>query len=267
MEKKEFGKILSEVREQSPLVHNITNYVVMNNTANALLSIGASPVMAHAIEEAEDITSISSAFVFNIGTLSEKWIEAGLLAGKRAGKLGKPVIFDPVGAGASKYRTDTCTKILEEIRPDIIRGNASEIMALVNSAEKTKGVDSTRESDEAVSGAEFLAENFGTVVVISGASDYVVSRKKTVKLTGGNALMPHVTGMGCTATAIIGAFAGVRDDMPLASAAAMAAMSTAGDIAGQTAEAPGSFQVAFLDALYKIRPEDIESKISIEVLR
>ncbi len=141
---------LKLLRSKSPLVHNITNYVVMNNTANALLSIGASPVMAHAIEEVKEITTISSSLVVNIGTLSEKWIDSMLLATKHAKELGKPIVLDPVGAGASKLRTETCKRIIEIACPDIIRGNASEIMALMDSNIQTKGVDSSHETNEAL---------------------------------------------------------------------------------------------------------------------
>ena len=139
----DISRDLEEVRRQAPLVHNITNYVVMNTTANALLAVGASPVMAHAPEEVEDMVDIASALVINIGTLSEPWIESMLKAAKRAQKKGIPIVYDPVGAGATPYRTRTIHELIQAAAPSILRGNASEIMALAGDAAKTKGVDST----------------------------------------------------------------------------------------------------------------------------
>jgi len=170
---------VEKIRDTSPLVHNITNYVVMNSTANAILAIGASPVMAHAIEEVEDMVEIAStvggALVVNIGTLSQRWIEAMSAAMKRATLQNVPIIFDPVGAGATPYRTDTCKALLQDARPAIIRGNASEIMALLNAEVKTKGVDSSQTSDSARESAQHLARMHQCVVSVSGETDYVVA--------------------------------------------------------------------------------------------
>lgn len=265
MDKNYISILLQRLRTQAPLVHNITNYVVMNNTANALLSLGASPVMAHAQEEVEDITTISSALVLNIGTLSEKWIDSMLMAGKKAKELNKPITFDPVGAGASAFRTNTCKTIIEECCPNIIRGNASEIMALCDSSIKTKGVDSTQQSNEALANAQVLAQKLKNTIVISGATDYIVTENSVIEITNGSPLMPKITGMGCTATALVGAFTAVEDDMAKAAAAGMAVMSVAGEMAVQYAKAPGCFQVHFLDALYQIKGSDIEDKLNMIV--
>ena len=178
-----FNKVLEQIRTQSPLVHNITNYVVMNNTANALLAIGASPVMAHAVEEVEDIVTISSSLVINMGTLSEKWVEAMILSAAKAKELNKPFVFDPVGVGASKYRTETAQKIIETATPSVIRGNASEIMALAQVTNSTKGVDSTVASDAAVSAAQSLSKQLNNTVVISGATDYIITNDSISKIT------------------------------------------------------------------------------------
>ena len=239
--------ILQKIRERSPLVHNITNYVVMNNTANALLAIGASPVMAHAVEEVKDIVSISSSLVINMGTLSEKWIESMLIAVKKAKELKKPFVFDPVGVGASKYRTETAKKIIECATPSVIRGNASEIMALAEIANTTKGVDSTAQSEDAITAAQKLSKKLNNTIVISGEIDFVITQEVVSEIPGGSALMSAVTGMGCTATSI-----GVESDYHVASCAAMEAMGQAGSKAGELSNGPGSFQMNFLDSLHTI---------------
>lgn len=261
MQKSKVARILGEIRTQSPLVHNITNYVVMNSTANALLAVGASPIMAHAIEEMEDMVAISSVLVINIGTLSKNWIDAMVVAGKLAKAKGIPVVFDPVGAGASKFRTDTCMRIIRECSPDIIRGNASEIMALVDSSVQTKGVDSNNSSNDAIENATLLSKALNNTVVISGQTDYIISGDNLYEIHNGNEMMSHVTGMGCTATAIVGAFAAVEKDYFLASIAAMAVMGVAGELTANVAVGPGSFQMNFLDRLYSISKEDIMKNI------
>lgn len=253
---------LAKVREKSPLVHNITNYVVMNNTANALLAIGASPVMAHAVEEVADMAAIASALVLNIGTLEPSWVKAMVIAAESAHRAGIPVVFDPVGAGATPYRSDTSAMMLRECRPSVIRGNASEIMSLLNASAKTKGVDSTASSDSAVASAQALAKDTGAVVVISGAVDYVTDGSRTGEVRNGSPLMSRVTGMGCTATAVVGAFSAVNPDLFEASLHAMAVMGIAGEAAASGAEGPGSLQMRFLDALYNLDETVIRQYIS-----
>lgn len=254
---------LQKVRENAPLVHNITNYVVMNSSANALLSLGASPVMAHALEEVEEMASIASAVVLNIGTLSDKWIEAMFKAGRKAKENGVPVILDPVGAGATKLRTETAKKLIDEVQPDIIRGNASEILALVMADAKTKGVDSSASSDDALEIARDRAAANNCIVSVSGKTDYITDGTKVAAVQNGDAMMGRVTGTGCAATAITGAFAGVSDSWFDAAAGAMVIMGVAGEMARQKADAPGTFQVKFLDALYQIGEKDIKTKAKI----
>ena len=181
------------VREKSPLVHNITNYVAMNFSANALLAAGASPVMAHAAEEVAEMSAIAGALVINIGTLDEEWVESMLLAGKTKHEAGGIVVLDPVGVGATSYRTKTAWRIIEECHPDIIRGNASEIMALLDADIKSKGVDSSCCSSDAVDSAIKLAERTGAVVVISGETDYVTDGKRVETISNGSKMMPYVT--------------------------------------------------------------------------
>ena len=254
---------LDSVRQTSPLIHNITNYVVMNNTANALLSIGASPVMAHSTEEVAEMASIASALVLNIGTLEPEWVKAMLIAGETALNKNTPIVFDPVGAGATSYRTCVCKQIIDECKPSIIRGNASEIMALCNANTKTKGVDSTNSSESALESAKELAHETKTIVVISGQTDYITDGVNTNTVINGNPLMARVTGMGCTATAIVAAFAAVNKNMLIAATHGMAIMGIAGEIAASKSRGNGSMQVNFLDELYNIDAEIIKNNIKL----
>lgn len=254
---------LNLIREKSPLIHNITNYVVMNNTANALLSIGASPVMAHAVDEVAEMINISSALVINIGTLDAEWVKAMLIAGKAAQEKKIPIVFDPVGAGATSYRTKVCQQILEECKPSIIRGNASEIMALVNSNVKTKGVDSTSSSDSALDSAKMLADETGAVVVISGQTDYITNGKTTETVSNGNTLMSWVTGMGCTATAIAAAFAAVNPNLLEAANHGMTVMGISGELAAAKSQGNGSMQVHFLDELFNLNENTLRNKLEL----
>jgi len=255
--------VKAEVKATSPLVHNITNYVVMNSTANALLSVGASPVMAHAVEEVEEMTGIASSLVINIGTLSENWVKAMLIASRKANERGIPVIFDPVGVGATQYRTCVAKKIIESCSLSVIRGNASEIMALSHSNIKTKGVDSTMSTDSAIDSSKLLAKETGSVVVISGETDFITNGESTIAIKNGSELMARVTGMGCTATAIIGACAGVEKDMLLAATSAMAIMGIVGEIAAEKSSGNGSMQLHFLDELYNLSSDSIESRLKL----
>lgn len=261
-------QILSAIRgvyEKVPLVHSITNFVVMQVSANALLAAHASPLMAHAAEEMDDLTTIDSALVLNIGTLDPAWLESMELAGTLMRKKGKPVVLDPVGAGASGLRTRSALRLLDMVRPDILRGNASEIMALaaeIRSADKvaTKGVDSRNSSDEALDSAHALAARFGCTVSVSGVRDLVTDGKTDLVVEGGSPLMPLVTGMGCSASAITGAYAACTNSLT-AAAAAMAVMASAGEKAGACAKGPGSFLPAFLDELYLLDPEDAAGRV------
>ena len=248
---------ISAVRAKSPLVHNITNYVVMNNSANALLAVGASPVMAHWIEEMEEMTAIAGALVINIGTLDDKWIDGMLAAGKAAQRRSIPIVLDPVGVGATSQRTEAAMKIIGQCHPTIIRGNASEIMALVDATVKSKGVDSCASSKDAVDSAKRLAAETGAVVVISGETDYITNGTDVYTVEGGHPIMTAVTGMGCTSTAIVGAFAAAVNDPMVAATAAMAVMSLAGERAAEYSKGNGSMQMNFLDELYNLTPEKL----------
>lgn len=257
---------LALIREKSPLVHNITNYVVMNNTANALLAIGASPVMAHATNEVADMVNIASSLVINMGTLSDPWVEAMVVAGQAAQQKGIPVIFDPVGVGATPYRTEVAMQIVEKCKPTIIRGNASEIMCLANENATTKGVDSTNTSASALEAAKKLAIATNSVVAISGDIDYITDGKTVYTVSNGSPLMPKVTGMGCTATAIVGAFAAVNSNALLAATNAMTIMGVVGEMAAIKSAGPASMQVAFIDGLYNIVGLVAEQRAKVEML-
>lgn len=256
---------LKAIRLKSPLVHNITNYVVMNNTANALLATGASPVMAHALEEVKEMTAIASSLVINMGTLSPLWVEAMISAGREAVSRGKPVVVDPVGAGATPYRTSTAKSIIKECRPSVIRGNASEILALAGDTITTKGVDSTTSSTGAVQAAIELARESNCIVSLSGETDYITDGTSIIAIKNGSPLMPKVTGMGCTASAITGAFVAVNNNYLYAAAHAMAVMGIAGEIAATRSAGPGSLQLNFIDVLYNISFIDLEQRLSFSL--
>ena len=248
---------LSAVRTESPLVHNITNYVVMNNSANALLAIGASPVMAHWADEVAEMVAIAGALVINIGTLDTPWVEAMLTAGREALRRGVPMVLDPVGAGATSQRTAAALRIIEECKPRVIRGNGSEIMALVSANIKSKGVDSSATSHDALSAAQSLAKSTGAVVVISGETDYITDGTVTHTVEGGHPIMTSVTGMGCTSTALVGAMLAVESDALVAATSAMAVMSLAGERAASYSKGNGSMQPNFLNELYNLTSDTL----------
>jgi hydroxyethylthiazole kinase len=250
---------LRRVREEAPLVHNITNFVVMNNTANALLAVGALPVMAHAVEEVAEMTALAGALVINIGTLAREWIEAMATAMATARERGIPIVFDPVGAGATTFRTQTCLDLLGRTAPAVIRGNASEIMALSGSNARTKGVDSSAAADAAEDAALTLARRYSCAVVVSGAVDLLVDGKRKFLVRNGHPLMPKVTGLGCTATALVGAFCAVNGDSLTAARHAMTVMGLCGELAAAKAAGPGSMQVHFIDALYNLDAEQLRA--------
>lgn len=263
MEKRLWNYFL-KVRKASPLVHNITNYVVMNNTANALLAAGASPIMAHAHSEMKAMVDIASVLVINIGTLDEYWADSMRIAIAQAEALNKPWILDPVGAGATPYRNEILQELLTRFHPSVIRGNASEIMSLAKTASITKGVDSTNTADEAIDAAIQLSIQTGAVICISGSTDHIIDKGKRISLQNGDPLMARITGMGCTATALIGAFcAAAPDQLFEATAAAMAVMGVAGEKAAALASGPGSLQMHFLDVMYQLTEDDFLNTLVI----
>ena len=254
---------IQSVKNQSPLVHNITNFVVMNNTANALLAVGASPIMAHAKSEIKEMVAISSAVVINIGTLDEYWSESMLIAAEEAHKLNKTWILDPVGAGATSFRDEVLAKLLQ-FKPTVIRGNASEIIALAKANKTvTNGVDSTAESNEAINAAQSLVENYQSVVCISGATDIIIDDKETYFVKNGHPLMTKVTGLGCSASAIVGAFATISENKTESTVAAMSLLGIAGELSEKISNGPGSFQMNILDKLYNISEQEFFDNVKV----
>lgn len=255
---------LRELRSSRPLIHNITNFVVMNYTANALLAAGASPVMAHAPEEVEEMVSLAGSLVLNIGTLSSEWIDSMLKAGKKANGLGIPVILDPVGSGATRMRTETSKRLIREISIRVVRGNASEVLSLSRKGSRTKGVDALHGVDEAADVARSLAAELKTTLAITGPVDLITDGSQTLRVHNGHRLMGYVTGTGCTATALMGAFLAVDKHALEASAAALAFFGLAGEKAAEKADAPGAYQIGLLDSLYTITPEHLKSGARIQ---
>jgi len=254
---------LRHLREKKPLIHNITNYVVMNTTANALLACGASPVMAHAQEEVEEMVSFAGALVLNIGTLTPYWIDSMLKAGKRANELNTPIVLDPVGSGATKLRTDSAKRLIDELSVSVVRGNASEVLSLAHEGSRTKGVDSIHSVDDAADAALTLARELNTTLAITGAVDLVTDGKDIHRVSNGHELMGFVTGTGCTATVVIGAFLAVDNNPLTATTTALAYYGLAGERAASEASAPGSFQVGLLDALYSLDEKQMQEGVKI----
>jgi hydroxyethylthiazole kinase len=268
MDKAEIAALLAKVRETRPLVHNITNVVVTNFTANGLLALGASPVMAYAKQEVADMAKLAGALVLNIGTLNETEVEAMLIAGRAANEAGVPVVLDPVGAGATAYRTETARRILSEVRVSVLRGNAAEVANVIGREWKIKGVDAEEDGDGAAELAVEAARRLGVTVVVTGREDAATDGNAVYMVKNGHPLLTRVTGTGCLLSSVIGAFAAVERRFAKAAAAALAVYGVAAELAaqGRGAEGPGSFQIAFLDRLAGVGAADVERMARIEVM-
>jgi hydroxyethylthiazole kinase len=261
------GATLAELREQKPLVHQITNYVVMNETANATLAIGALPVMAHAGEEVEEMIRLASALVINIGTLSEHWIESMLLAGGAANARGIPVVLDPVGAGATEYRTRTARRLLELVDVTVLRGNLGEVATLAGVDAEVRGVESAGAAQSAAEVAVEAARRLEVVASVTGPVDHVSDGEHVVQVENGHELLATVTGTGCMSSAITGCFLAAKPDASLEAAAeALVAFGVAGELAAEVAQGPGSFHVALYDALWALTPETVDARARAGVL-
>ncbi|MGI6007633.1 MAG: hydroxyethylthiazole kinase [Ruminococcus sp.] len=265
---KEAAELNTRMREVVPLVHNITNYVTVNDCANALLAIGASPIMADDIRETSDITAISSALVINIGTLNQRTVESMLRSGKTANELGIPVVLDPVGAGASEFRNETTRQILDEVKISILRGNLSEISFVAGLSVSTKGVDvSDQDSrNDAVSVARQAAERLGCTVGVTGAVDIVTDGKRVARISNGHPMMSKVTGTGCMTSAVTAGYAGMREDMWVAATAGILSMCLAGELAWVKAGSlgTGSFRTGIIDGLSLLNESMIEEMAKVE---
>ncbi len=252
-----------KVRAQAPLVLNITNFVVMNNTANALLAAGASPIMAHASDEIEDMVRLCAATVINIGTLDGEFVSSMKTALRTATELGKPTVMDPVGAGATAYRNRVVDELFEVATPRFVRGNPGEIMSLAGIVVESKGVDSTVGSMDAHKAAVALARDKGCVVSMSGETDIITDGVKTGYVDNGSTMMPKVTGLGCSATAILGAFAAVDDNPFHAALSAAAFMAVCGEIAAAESTGPGSLQLNLLDVMHTLTERQFKETLRV----
>jgi hydroxyethylthiazole kinase len=258
------GETLRRLREAKPLVHQITNYVVMNETANATLAIGALPVMAHAPEEVEEMVGLAGALVLNIGTLSSHWVDAMLRAGRAATARRIPVVLDPVGAGATSFRTETAKRILAEVDVTVLRGNAGEVATLVGVAAEVRGVESIGAGEHAAELARRAGERLGLVASVTGPVDHVSDGRTALSVSNGDAMLATVTGTGCMSSALTGCFLAAKPDSPLEAAAeALAAFGVAGEDAAREAKGPGSFHVGLYDALAALDPEALDSRARI----
>ncbi len=257
------SSLMANVRAKSPLVHLITNYVTVNDCANVAICAGGSPIMTDEMKDVVDISRIASAVVLNMGTLNAGTVVSLLRAGKIANECGVPVIFDPVGAGASKYRNEVADRILKKVKVAVIKGNGGEIGFLSGTGGEVKGVDSVSASNE-VAAVESLAKRYNCVVAMSGKVDYVSDGEKTVKLSNGHDLMGCVSGTGCMLAAVVGCYVGANGASVESVSSAITAFSLAGEIAGPKSEGPGTFKQKMLDALYNLTAEQFDSMKKVE---
>ena len=257
------GNSLRLMRERKPLVHQITNYVVMNETANATLALGALPVMAHAPEEMEEMVGLAGALVLNIGTLSAHWVEAMLSAGWAANARSVPVVLDPVGAGATTFRTDTARRILDEVDVAVLRGNAGEVATLVGVAAEVRGVESTSVAADPADLAREAARSLGVVASVTGAVDHVSDGERVAAIANGDPMLARVTGTGCMSSAVTGCFLAVAETPFDAAVEALVAFGVAGEDAARRARGPGSFHVELYDALAALDPATLDGRARV----
>lgn len=241
--------LLARVRERRPLIHHMTNTVTMNDVANVTLALGASPVMAHALEEVEEMVSAAQALVLNLGTLTRERVDVMVQAGRRANQRGIPVILDPVGAGATTFRTVQALRILGEVRVACVRGNAGEIAALAGTSGGVRGVDATGRVEAVDHLAAEVAGRTGAVIAATGAVDFLSDRRRIVRLDNGHPLLTRITGSGCMATAAVAAFAAVESDVLAAAGSGLVCFEVAAECAAAAAGGPGTFRAALLDAV------------------
>lgn len=252
--------VIGQVREKKPLVHHLTNYVTVNDCANVALAIGASPVMADDPAEVEEMISHAAALVLNIGTLNSRTIESMLIAGKKAAASGKPVIFDPVGVGATTLRTHTAQQIIREVRPAVIRGNMSEIKMLAGLDAGIRGVDSTADEQGSEAIARELSHRLGCVIAITGKIDVIAQGDKLCLIRNGHLMLTGITGSGCMTTSLVGCCCGAVDDLFAATVAGVAVMGIAGEIAQKKLKAgdgQGIFRMRLFDAVSLMQPDTL----------
>jgi len=256
--------LLDRVRQQKPVVHHLTNWVTIYDCAQVVKSLGASPVMAHAREEAAEMAQIASALVLNIGTLTVELVEAMKLAARSANQKGIPVILDVCGAGATSLRDRKCLELLNEARIDVIKGNVSEVARVAGENVRTRGVDATEVDADLALLAGKLAERRQATVVVTGKVDIATDGKRTYRIANGHPLMTHVVGTGCMAASVIGAFAAVERDLSLAAACALACFGIAAELAAQKSSAPTEFKAQLLDSLFSLDRQTVDRLQKIE---
>ncbi|MGB9839433.1 hydroxyethylthiazole kinase [Thermovenabulum sp.] len=260
--------ILKKVRENKPLIHHITNMVTVNDCANVTLAVGALPVMAHALEEVEDMVKAASCLVLNIGTLTKEQVEAMIKAGKKANQMGIPVVLDPVGAGATPLRTESTWRILNEVKVSVIKGNSAEIGTLAGAGGEIRGVEAVKSSENLLPASKELAKRLNTIIVVSGATDIVTDGERIALVNNGHYLMGTITGTGCMLASVIGSFCGVEKDYFRATVAALVVFGLSGELAAKKSNiyGPASFKINFFDELYNITEEKIieGSKYKVE---
>ncbi len=254
---------MRELRQRKPLIHQITNYVVMNETANATLALGALPVMAHAREEVEEMVGFAGALVLNIGTLSPAWVDAMLAAGRAANARGVPVVLDPVGVGATAYRTDTAKRILDEVDVAVLRGNAGEVASLVGVAAEVRGVESMGVGGDVADLARVAAQSLGVVASVTGPVDHVSDGERVAAIANGDPMLASITGTGCMSSAITGCFVAVAESPFDGAVEALVAFGVAGEDAAVGAKGPGSFHVNLYDALAGLDPATLDSRARV----
>lgn len=258
---------LNDIRTKRPLVHSITNYVVMNETANAVLCLGALPIMAHAIEEMEEMASMAGALVLNIGTLSSLWTDAMEVAGKAANRAGVPVILDPVGAGATKLRTESSRRLMDNVDVSIVRANAAEAAALAGIKAEIRGVESISAASMNEEIARSFVEKYGCTVAITAPVDIVCDKERLARIHNGHVMMSKVVGTGCISNVIIASYAAIQPDLFKAAVGGLTAFGIAGEIAAAAApEKPGTFHVELYNALYSLNEADISIRAKVEII-
>lgn len=254
------GAFLEDVRRQKPVVHHLTNWVTIYDCANIVKVFGASPVMAHAPEEVEQMAGIASAVVLNIGTLTVEFVESMKKAARAANAKGIPVILDVCGAGATKLRDDKSFELLAQARIDVIKGNASEVARIAGEKVMTKGVDSTSVEKDLLAVARFAAEKFDATVVITGSEDIVADRRSAYSVKNGDPLMASVVGTGCMAASVIGTFCAVGNDYAKAAAAGLSCFEIAAEFAAKKAKGPGTFKEILFDEIFVLDGKIVEEK-------
>ncbi len=259
------AELMSRLRSRKPLIHHITNLVVMNETANMTLCAGALPVMAHAPEEVAEMAAAAGALVLNIGTLTEEQVQSMLLAGRTANAKGIPIVLDPVGAGATKMRTAAAMRLLEELKVAIVRGNLAEVATLAGYQAKISGVESMGVAADAESVAREMATRFGRVAAITGKVDVVSDGTRMARVANGHPMMATLTGTGCMATTVVACYAAVEPDAFVAASSALGVYGVAGEIAAASAKGPGTFHVQLYDAMAGLTEDTVRAGLRVEV--